>query len=304
MAVYEHTYRQYDGPTTPEWSRFLILPRHAYRSIFGSKLFIALFVAGFIYPLVASILIYLHHNENALAIMKATVGDIIPIDADFFRSFIFWQGRFGFFLSLLIGPPLISRDLANNALPLYLCRPFSRAEYVLGKMSVVMILLSLITWIPGLLLFSFQAYLEGVGWLWQNLHIAGAILVGSLVWIVLLALMSQAISALVKWRVAASAALLAIFFIPSIFGEVVNNMFLTRWGHIISLDANIGNIWGGLFGTFVRQTGHINGRINGQRVNITLLEPPLWCSWLALSLFCAFCLYLLVRKVRAYEVVR
>lgn len=304
MAVYEHTYRQYDGPTTPEWSRFLIIPRHAYRSIFGSKIFIALFVACFIYPLVASIFIYLHHNANAMAIMRVTIGDLVPIDAEFFQNFIIGQGTIGFFLNMLIGPPLISRDLANNALPLYLCRPFSRAEYVVGKMSVVMILLSLIMWIPGMLLFFFQAYLQGGGWLWQNLHIAGAILIGSLIWILLLALMSQAVSALVKWRMAASAALLAIFFIPSAFGQIINNIFWTRWGNIISLQAIIGNIWSGLFGTFVRQTGNFRGRINGQRVNITMLEPPLWCSWLALVLMCAFCLYLLVRRVRAYEVVR
>jgi len=31
MAVYEHTYKPYAGPLTPEWSRFLIIPRHAYR---------------------------------------------------------------------------------------------------------------------------------------------------------------------------------------------------------------------------------------------------------------------------------
>lgn len=304
MAVYEHTYRQYDGPTTPEWSRFLIIPRHAYRTIFSSKLFIALFAACFIYPLVASILIYLHHNANAMAILRATVGDLVPIDAEFFQYFIIGQGTIGFFLNMLIGPPLISRDLANNALPLYLCRPFSRAEYVVGKMSVVMILLSLITWIPGLLLFFFQAYLEGGSWLWQNIHIAGAILVGSLVWILLLALLSQAISALVKWRMAASAALLAIFFIPSAFGQIINNIFWTRWGNIISLRANMGNVWSGLFGTFVRQTGNFRGRFNGQRLDVVMLEPPLWCSWLALALICAFCLYLLVRKVRAYEVVR
>lgn len=304
MAVYEHSYRQYEGPQTPEWSRFFIIPRHAYRSIFASKLFIALFVACFIYPLIASILIYLHHNANAMAIMKVTIGDLVPIDAEFFQNLIIGQGTLAFFLNMLVGPPLISRDLANNALPLYLCRPFSRAEYVLGKMSVVVILLSLIMWVPGLLLFLFQAYLEGGGWLWQNLHIAGAIFLGSMVWILLLALMSQAVSALLRWRVAASAALLALFFIPTAFGEIVNGIFWTRWGHLISLRAVIGNIWSGLFGTFVRETGNFRGRINGQRVSITLLEPPLWCSWLVLAALCAFCLYLLVRKVRAYEVVR
>ena len=51
----------------------------------------------------------------------------------------------------------MSPDLRNNGLPLYLSRPFSRTEYVLGKMSVLLILLSAITWVPGLLLFLFQA---------------------------------------------------------------------------------------------------------------------------------------------------
>jgi hypothetical protein len=36
------------------------------------------------------------------------------------------------FLAAFIGPGLISPDLHNNALSLYLARPFSRAEYVLG----------------------------------------------------------------------------------------------------------------------------------------------------------------------------
>ena len=31
MAVYEHTYKPYAGPLTPRWSRFLVIPRHAYR---------------------------------------------------------------------------------------------------------------------------------------------------------------------------------------------------------------------------------------------------------------------------------
>ena len=39
-------------------------------------------------------------------------------------------------------------------MPLYLARPFSRTEYVLGKASTLVILLSLLTWIPGLFLFG------------------------------------------------------------------------------------------------------------------------------------------------------
>jgi len=301
MAVYEQTYKRYAGPLTPEWSRFFIIPRHAYRGVFKSKLFTAFFVICFIPLLVEAILIYLHHNVNALGILQVNVRELIPIDASFFEAFVNLQGGFAFFVALLVGPPLVSRDLRNNALPLYLCRPFSRPEYVLGKMSVLLILLSLMTWIPQLLLFLFQSYLEGARWFIDNLWIASAVFIGSVVWILLLALLSQAVSALVKWRVVASAALLGIFFIPSVFGEFINVVFMTRWGHIVSLGALMKNVSDGLFGTFVRATGRISG-FDGREM--ILNEPPLWCSWAALFVICAICLALLSRKVKAYEVVQ
>jgi len=304
MAVYERTYKQFAGKLTPEWSRFLIIPRYAYRDVFKSKLFTAFFVVCFIPLLVEAILIYLHHNASALAIMKVNVRELLPIDGSFFQFFVNLQAAFAFFVALLVGPPQVSRDLRNNALPLYLCRPFSRAEYVLGKMSVLLILLSAITWIPQLLLFLFQAYLEGAGWIKDNLWVAGAIVLGNIVWILLLALLSQAVSAIVKWRVIASAALLGIFFIPSVFAEVVNNLFFTHWGHIISLDASMRSVMGGLFGTYVRSTGHVVDFDNGVVRQIVLNEPPLWCSWATLFVACAICLALLSRRVKAYEVVK
>jgi ABC-2 type transport system permease protein len=312
MAVYEHGYKPYAGSLTPEWSRFLILPRHAARDVFRSKLFVAFFAACFIYPLVAAIMIYLHHNVNAIALMKLDIREFIPIDASFFHTFITTQCSLGFFLTVLIGPPLVSRDLANNALPLYLSRPFTRKEYVIGKMCVIVFLVSVITWVPGILLFLLKAYLEsaehldkGAEWLRNNLWMAGSILLSSFVWIVLLSVLSLAVSAWLKWRVVASGALLAIFFIPSAFGEIVNALFRTRLGHLISLGAIMNSVWRGLFGRFERKTGQIEGMMaNGRMIEMTLYEPPLWSSWLALALICAFCVLLLMRKVRAYEVVK
>lgn len=303
MAVYDHSYKNYAGTLTPEWSRFLIIPRHAFRDVFKSKLFTAFFAICFIPLLVEAILIYLHHNVNALAIMRINVRELIPIDASFFQTFVNLQGGFAFFVALLVGPPLVSRDLRNNALPLYLCRPFSRTEYVAGKMSVVLILLSAMTWAPQLLLFLFQAYLEGGSWFIDNLWIASAIFIGSVVWILLLTLLSQAISALVKWRVIASATLLGLFFIPSVFGEVVNVIFQTRWGNLISLGALTRNVSAGLFGTFERTTNVVTD-VSGDVVSrVVLSEPPLWTSWAVLFLVCAICLAILSAKVKAYEVV-
>jgi ABC-type transport system involved in multi-copper enzyme maturation permease subunit len=220
MAVYEHLYGAYDGESHSAWSRFLVIPRYALREVFKSKLFTTIFILCFIYPLVATILVYLHHNVNALALLQVNVRELLPIDASFFQTFLEVQGAFAFILTVLVAPPLISRDLANNALPLYLCRPLSRLEYVLGKMAVVGFLLSLMTWVPGLLIFFFQASLAGLGWLWANLWMIWSIFFGFMVWIILLSLLALAISALVKWRVVASGALLGLFFVPSAFGEI------------------------------------------------------------------------------------
>jgi len=309
MAVYEHLYRAYEGESHSARQRFLVIPRYALREVFKSKLLVTIFILCFIYPLVATILVYLHHNANALAVLQINVRELLPINASFFRTFLEVQGAFAFILTVLVAPPLISRDLSNNALPLYLCRPLSRTEYVLGKMSVIVILLSLVTWIPGLLIFFFQASLSGAGWLWANLWMIWAIFFGCMVWIILLSLLALAVSSFLKWRVVASGALLGMFFVPSAFAEIVNELFLTRAGHLISLWATMNSIWRGLFGLFERQTGAIRGTVSNpiydrQFFDIVLLEPPLWASWLVIALVCGVCVWLLSRKVRAYEVIK
>ena len=305
MAVYEQTYKPYKGKLTPEWSRFLIIPRHTLRGVFNSKLFTAFYVVCFLPLLVEAVLIYLHHNVTALAIMNLNARQLIPIDGSFFQYFVAIQGGFAFFVALLVGPPLVSRDLRNNALPLYLCRPFSRTEYVMGKMSVLIILLSWITWVPQLLMFLFQSYLEGFTWFRDNLWIASAIIIGGLVWILLLGLLSQTVSALLKWRIVASGAMLGLVFIPSVFAGIVNLIFQTRWANIISLFGLMSNITAGLFGTFDRVAGRIQiTDFNDNVREVLLLEPPLWACWAALFVFCAVCLAILHWKVKAYEVVR
>ena len=305
MAVLERTYKRYEGALSPEWSRFLIIPRHTFRDVFRSKIFTGLYVMSFVPPLAFAVLIYLRHNTEALAIFRLTAANLLPINEQFFQAFVETQGWIGFFLALLVGPQQVARDLTNNGLPLYLCRPFSRSEYVVGKMSIVAILLSTITWVPGLILFLLQSYLEGWSWFTANIPIASAIFLGSLVWIVLLALLTQTISAWVKWRLAASAALVGLLFIPSVFAAILNEMLETHWGNILSLGMLIRNVWAGLFGTFVREAGMVTRSRNGVVLSqVVMSEPPLWASWLMLFLICSLCLWLLSRKVKAYEVVK
>ena len=175
MAVYKKTYRGYEGGLTPAWSRFLIIPRYAFQDLHRSRFLTVFFLASFLYPLISALIIYVQHNLSVLKVLNVErMSQLISINSSFFMTMLGWQSMLAFFLAAFIGPGQVSPDLANNALSLYLARPFSRAEYVLGKASVLLILLSLMTWVPGLLLFGLEACLEGWDWTAANARIAAA----------------------------------------------------------------------------------------------------------------------------------
>lgn len=285
MAVYRRTYTSYSGPLTPAWSRCLVLFRYSRRSLFRSKLQTGLFVLCFFYPLLCLIAIYLAHNLNFLESYGAS-NQLIRIDNKFFFFFINVQGTLAFVLTAFTGPGLIAPDLANGALPLYFCRPFSRAEYVTGKASVLAILLSQITWIPGMVLFAVQASLAGSAWTWNNLWIVGSLVLSSLIWISILSLLAMALSAWVKWRIVAGALLLAVLFFGAGFAQATNAVMRTQSGHFLNIVHLMTTVWKSLF------------RIDNAQ-SMSSAE-----AWVALLAYCAICLALLVRKVRAYEVVK
>lgn len=286
MAVYGHTYKSYEGQLTPSWSRFLVIPRYAYQDLFKYTLFVMLFAICFVPPLVFATIIYLHHNVAALAIFNISPSSIVPINGFFFYVYTWIQTVLAFILTVIIGPVLISRDLSNNGLPLYLCRPFSRFEYIAGKMSVLMILLSVITWVPGALLFLFQSYLEGGGWLAGNFWILGAIVIVNLVSILTLTLLAVALSAWVKWRTAASGAIFVILLIPLAVAGSIEVVLKTSFGYLISLGSSFYSIANNLF------------RVENSDPSLSFGE-----AWLVAAAYSAIFLYMLWRKVRAYEVV-
>ena len=285
MAIYRRNYKPYSGALTPSWSRCFVLFRYSRRNLFRSKFLTALFVVCFFYPVLCLLLIYLAHSASFLQ-QIGVPSQILSIDNKFFFNFMSVQGVFAFLLTAFAGPGLISPDLANGALPLYFCRPFSRAEYVLGKSSVLAILLSQITWIPGLILFGMQASLMGPSWTWNHLWLAASIVLSSLIWIAILSLLAMALSAWVKWRIVAGALLLAVMFFGAGFAQAINAVLRTESGHFFNVAYLMGTVWNALF------------RVDTEHA------IPVAQAWSALLVYCAICLALLMRKVRAYEVIR
>jgi ABC-2 type transport system permease protein len=286
MAVHKRSYHRYAGELTPPWSRFLIVSRYAFKNALRSKAFIAFFVLCFFYPLGCILALYMNHNERLLALFHTSA--FFAVDARFFFHFQNVQGTLAFILTALVGPGLVSPDLANHALPFYFCRPFSRVEYVLGKLYVLVSLLSLVTWIPGELLFLIQSTLAGASWMRTNLWMAGSILLGSAIEILLFSLLALALSAWIKRKLAAGAALLGVFFFGAGFGQAINAVLRTNNGSLIDLANLISRVESQLFRQYAVRPVSI---------------PADW-AWLVLLAISAFCLLLLEKKVKAYEVVR
>src|SRR5262245_60044776 len=136
MAVYKRTYTNYTGPLTNERWRFTILPRYALQVASGSRFYTIGLILALIPHLVALVLIYFRSHLDSLALFDASSArtlQFLAVDGGFFFNLFLIETFLSFFMVALLGPGLIAPDLANNAMPLYLSRPFSRVEYVLGK---------------------------------------------------------------------------------------------------------------------------------------------------------------------------
>jgi ABC-2 type transport system permease protein len=286
MAVFERNYKRWDGEVTPHATRFLILPRYLFRHVFASKLLVFFYAACFLFPVGCLAFIYLTHNATILQIFPDLLAqELFAIDGDFLDRFVSIQSGWAFFLALFIGPGLISRDLANNGLPLYLSRPFSRTQYVVGKMTVLAALLSPITWMAALLVILAQAGFEGWSWLQQNANLAIGVVVICWLWILVLCLLSLSVSAWVRWKPIAGFVMLFILMGGKLFANMTNFLFKTENGSLFDLGHLMAVMRSGMLGT----------------------EPPSDISpaaaMIAISAFVAFFLFLLNRKIRAYEVV-
>ena len=290
MAVYKRTYKAYRGALTPAWSRFTVLSRYGFSTLFQSRPFTAYTVLCFVPFLGGLAFIYLVNNASVQTLLNVQFGRTPLINNSWFLTFLSFEAFMSFVLTAWGAPGMISRDFANHSVQLYLSRPLSRVEYLVGKVSVMVALLSCTTWIPALILFLVQAELHGHGWGWENLWIAGSIFVAGMLWISLVSLLAMALAVWVRWRIAATALMLGIFFVLPGFGAVVNAILRTNWGLLLNLSYVFGTVWTHLFRI----------RVEGPGLNLL----PLWSAWGSILSVCAISIWLLHRRLKAREVER
>jgi ABC-2 type transport system permease protein len=189
MPIHDQGYRRYGGSKAPLGQGWIVIARAGIRSMFAKRVFLGLLLLAWVPFLVRSVSFYFAANLPQAAILAPS--------ADTFRQFLQQQAIFVFFVTVYVGAGLIANDRRANALQIYLSKPLTRIEYVVGKLAILATFLLLVTWVPAIVLLIVQMSFAGnFTFLKNNLFLFPAITVFSFVEVLLVAMTMLALSSL------------------------------------------------------------------------------------------------------------
>jgi ABC-2 type transport system permease protein len=243
MAVYRRGYQKYQGAMASRRMRLTVLPRFAWKRLFQQRLVLLLTVVAMIWPFLCSLFIYLSNHAELLLGSSSQFRSFIQVNGNFFLVFMIVQATFAIILAAMVGPGLIAPDLANNALPLYFSRPLTRMNYTLARLSTLLAILSIITWVPGLILFGIQTGMAGSDWFYANWRLACGIVAGFAVWLLLVSMVALASSAYAKMKIVSGALVLGFFFILSGASTMINGVLRVTWGNALNPSWATRRLW-------------------------------------------------------------
>jgi ABC-2 type transport system permease protein len=189
MPIHDQGYRRYKGTRTPRGHAWAVITTAGLRTFFSRRVFIGLLLFSWLPFIVRTVQFYAAANFPQMAAIAPT--------AETFRQFLDQQRPFVFFVSVYVGAGLIANDRRANALQIYLSKPLTRAEYVLGKMTILMTFLLMVTWLPALVLLLAQVSFAGnFRFVLENLYLIPAITLFSFVQAVMVSAAMLALSSL------------------------------------------------------------------------------------------------------------
>ena len=213
----------------------MVIASAGIRTFVAKRAFLGLLLVAWFPFFVRAVQIYAAANLPQARFLAPT--------AETFRQFLDQQQPFVFFMTVYVGAGLIANDRRANALQIYLSKPLTRAEYVFGKLIILMTFLTLVTWLPAIVLLIVQISFAGnFTFFRNNIFLFPAITVFSFVQITMVATAMLALSSLSKSsRYVGILYAAVIFFTQAIYGvlSVVTRSTQLSW---ISFPANLAQV--------------------------------------------------------------
>jgi ABC-2 type transport system permease protein len=191
--IHDQGYRRYGGQRVPHGRRWWVIARAGLLSRIRERRVIILLLAAWLPFLVRAVQIYASANFQQVAFLAPT--------PQMFREFLGQQEIFVFIVSILIGAGLIADDRRANALQIYLSKPLTRVEYIVGKLGTLIMVLTFVTWLPAMLLLLLQMLFAGsTQFLREHLFLIPAITLFAAVQVFVSSFTMLALSSLSKSR--------------------------------------------------------------------------------------------------------
>jgi ABC-2 type transport system permease protein len=215
MPIHDQGYRRYGGDKARTGTGWMVITRAGIRTMLAKRAFLGLLLIGWLPFFVRAVQIYL-----AATVTQAAA--LIPVTAETFRDFLdgSLQHVIVFFITVYVGAGLIANDRRANALQIYLSKPLTRAEYIFGKLAILMAFLALVTWLPAVVLLIVQiAFAGNFTFFLNNLYLFPAITVFSFLEVTMVASTMLALSSLSNSsRYVAILYSVVLFFTQAIYG--------------------------------------------------------------------------------------
>jgi ABC-2 type transport system permease protein len=242
MPIYNQGYRRYEAREPLRQIRFWPITREALRLILSKRAFLGLLAVSFVPFLIFVGWIY-------VVVRFPEAGRMLPVDGRLFGQFLNIQVLFTFLLSIFGASGLIANDLRTGAILVYLSRPLTRRDYVLGKLGVPLALNLAVTLVPGLALYAVALTLVPEQFVkWELLWIGPAIVTHALVVSLSVSLLILAVSALSR-----SARVAGLGFVGLVFGLQMMRLILQHGFNrteavLLSLKADLQSLGVAIFG--------------------------------------------------------
>jgi ABC-2 type transport system permease protein len=238
MPIHDQGYRRYGGSKARTGTGWTVIARAGIRTMISKRAFLGLLLISWFPFFVRAVQFYAAANLSNIP-----QASMLAPSADTFRQFLEQQQTFVFFVTVYVGAGLIANDRRANALQIYLSKPLTRAEYVFGKLTILMVFLALVTWLPAIVLLVVQIAFAGNFTFFQNnVFLFPAITVFAFIEIVLASSTMLALSSLSKSsRYVAILYAAVIFFTQAIYGVIyaVTRSTAFSW---LSFSANLAQV--------------------------------------------------------------
>ena len=194
MPIHDQGYRRYGGRREAHGRTWWVITHAGIMERLRERKFLGLLLIAWLPFLVRTVQLYIAANYQQTAqFLGPTPG--------LFREFLSQQGIFVFFITMYVGAGLIANDRRANALQIYLSKPLTRVDYVVGKLATLLIFLIFVTWVPGILLLLMQMMFAGnLTFLKANLFLFPAITAYAAVAVTMAAFSMLALSSLSRSR--------------------------------------------------------------------------------------------------------